>query len=89
MRAIASSTSPAPAAIVSRQVLLGGVVRADGGGDAALRVARAALVHLRLGDEEHGAERAGFERGEEARHAAPDHDRPVAAIRPSGIAHAT
>ena len=71
------------------QVLFRGVVRAYRGRDAALGVARAALMQLPLRDEEHGTQRARFKRGEEARHAAPDHDRPVPAIRPWGIAHGT
>src|SRR3972149_98430 len=45
------------------EVLLGGVVRPDGRGDAALGPARVAVVNGALGDDEHGAMLAGEEGG--------------------------
>ena len=71
------------------QVLLGRVVGTDGGRDSALRMACASFVQVCLGQEEQGAERARLKRGEEPRHAAADHDRPVLTVRLWGNAHGT
>ena len=58
-RTASGSQIPTPAVSVSLQVLLGGVVGAERGGDAALRPARRPVVHQGLGDEQHPAGRRG------------------------------
>src|SRR3990170_2742813 len=60
------------------EVLLGGVARPDGRGDAALRPARVAVVNGALGDDEHGAVLAGEEGGVQPGDAGADDDVVVA-----------
>ena len=66
------------------QVVLGGVLRAERGGDAALRPARGAVVDEHLGDEQDAARAGGVQRGGQPGDAGADDD-DVGRRRPAGL----
>ena len=73
-RTTASSHRPAPAASVSRDVVLERVVGSSTPGQTALRPRRAPRDEDVLGDDEHGAHRSRGERGGEPGRAGAEHD---------------
>ena len=74
MRAARSIDEPGAGGDGVGEVLVCGIERPDGGGDAALRPARVAVVDAALGEHEYGAEAPCFERHEQAGDAAPEDD---------------